>query len=117
MSTTVLCQADIKAAIKHAILNNERAVYKALEVLYKRQTAEEQRCEATIADNGVGFNGRDAQFCTSLYNSYQRYHSFTCKQLICLRRILCKYTRQLMENAIDNGVYLKQGNRYVRATP
>jgi hypothetical protein len=96
---------DIQASVKDAILTNDIAVYRALKILYSFQTASEQRSGETIEDNGVGFNGRDAGFCTSVYQSWQKYGNLTDKQITALRKILPKYSRQLTLNAIASGFY------------
>jgi len=44
--------------------------YRALTLVFERQTAQEQAAGVTIARNGVGFSGVDAEILTSLATQY-----------------------------------------------
>jgi len=55
-----------KDQILNMIDNRDDAVYRGLVAIYERQTADEQSTESTNHLNGVGFNGRDARFGSSL---------------------------------------------------
>ena len=49
-----------KSEIVELLLRNDRAVARALVVLYNRQTVDEQQSEETRHLNGIGFTGADA---------------------------------------------------------
>ncbi len=90
-------QKERKQKIIDSINNNENAVYKALIILYKRQTANEQAAEDTEERNNVGFSGVDANFLTSLSKQYLNKRKLSTEQIRCARKRLVHYTRQLME--------------------
>ena len=66
----------------------------ALLCVYGHQTAGEQAMAATVERNGEGFNGTDANFCSSLVEQFHRRGSLSPKQLAALRKIMPKYHRQ-----------------------
>lgn len=86
----------LKLAVS-ALLENPVYVQKALVILYNRQTASEQAQAQTTDFNGVGFNGRDAEFGTSLATKVLRGWSLSDKQIACGRRMVKKYWRQVSE--------------------
>jgi len=64
--------------------------------LYNHQTGAEQAYLHTREVNNVGFNQRDAEFCSSLAQQSLAGRGLSAKQVACLQRILPKYHRQLM---------------------
>jgi len=50
-----------KSDIVELLMTNDRAVGRALVVLYGRQTSTEKEAQCTILNNGVGFTGADAR--------------------------------------------------------
>ena len=77
--------------------DDDGVVIAALMTIYEKQTADEQVSGSTRWENGVGFNGRDAQFGTSLAQQYMRFGRLSPKQISAARRMLQKYRRQLPE--------------------
>ena len=86
----------------------------AVKVLYDRQTADEQDQHATRERNGVGFNGTDANYGTSLHDWMMRWvdgasnryhtrlgvyvrHPLTPKQCQAAGKMLAKYAKQIQE--------------------
>lgn len=93
-----------KAAINTLLMNNDRAVCRALVVLHNRQTSSEQITQTTNEHNGIGFTGADAEFLSSLAERVKKGWGLTPKQLACVRRTnkagfcqLAKYHGQLRE--------------------
>lgn len=89
-----------KDTIRALLESNASAVYRALIVLFNRQTADEQQSEDTKHLNGRGFNARDAKFGTDLaqrcLNPDKRYrYPLSVNQLAAARRMLRKYAGQL----------------------
>jgi hypothetical protein len=94
--------ADLTAtreSIKQLLLTSDRAVYRALVVLYERQTSDEQASATTTHKNGRGFSSFDAEFLTSLTQQYQRRGCLSPKQIACARKKVGHYTGQLLEAA------------------
>jgi hypothetical protein len=101
-----------KDEIKSNIVNNINWTIRSLEVLYNRQTTDEQRNLQTSHLNGRGFNGTDAEILTSFYNQVQKRKSYNNpvllseKQLDICKKKLPKYWKQIHEE-----IQLKQGNQ------
>jgi hypothetical protein len=79
-----------------------KAVVDFLLAMYERQTGDEQQTGSTREENGVGFNGTDARFLSSLAEQAlenRRTKKFPTdlspKQIECAKKKLVKYTRQL----------------------
>jgi hypothetical protein len=93
-------------SIRDLLTRNPKAVYRALVVLFERQTDDEKESEETKHDNGRGFNYRDAKFGSDLAQKCirpdPRYPSpLSVNQLAAARRMLHKYAGQLAR--IANG--------------
>lgn len=97
-----------------AIETNDSACVNALIKLYARQTTDEQQAERTGHDNGIGFNGTDAPFLSSLAKQAidrrraraagevpAHWTDLSPKQIGAARKCLKKYARQLLEIAQD----------------
>ena len=81
--------------IRNLIQTNDKVLYRALKKLYECQTAEEQGRQATIEHNGIGFNGVDGGFLSSVSEFLIKKGYLTDKQKVVVRKKLVKYTRQL----------------------
>lgn len=95
-----------KESIVDLLLKNDRAVARALVVLYNRQTLDERQREETRHHNGVGFTGADAGIGTNMATFYLRNGYLTKKQLQFWRQPnkrgiarICKYAGQLLDEA------------------
>ena len=88
-----------KEEIKNLLLVNDRAVMRAIVVIYNLQTAVEQSCNETHDANGVGFNGVDAPFLSSLAQQVLYKGYLTSKQIACGRKKILKYANQLVKIA------------------
>jgi SWI/SNF-related matrix-associated actin-dependent regulator 1 of chromatin subfamily A len=89
---------------KEVIQKDEYAI-SALLALYAYQTTDEQISRSVKHQNGMGFNGTDGGFCSSLAQQFQRKGRLTEKQIASLKRLLPKYHGQISElSAIPNGV-------------
>ncbi len=101
-----------KDQIKTNISTNTSWTIRTLEVLYGRQTSDEQETKSTTHQNGRGFNGRDSEILTSFYLQVQKRKLYnnpillSDKQLSICQKLLPKYWRQVLEE-----IELKQGNQ------
>jgi len=75
---------------------------KKLLYLYRMQTEEERMVAQTIQRNGRGFNGTDAQFCSSLAERVLNGAALSAKQLQVLEKILPKYSHQFEDGEWKN---------------
>lgn len=80
-----------------------KSVMKALVLLYSLQTSEEKEIQATVMDNGVGFNAVDAPILTSIAQQFLRTNAISEKQFRLSRAKLSKYENQIttMESMYD----------------
>ena len=91
MSSRVWTEEEIGKLVQ----TNDTVLYRALKKLYDCQTADEQRSQETIEHNGVGFNGVDGKFLSSVAEFLIKNGCLTAKQKVVVRKKLIKYTRQL----------------------
>lgn len=84
-----------KEAIKELLLKSDKAVQRAILALYNCQTESEKDSESTVESNGVGFNGCDAKFFSSLAQQIQSGRTLSVKQLHFARKGIVKYAGQL----------------------
>lgn len=85
--------------IKELLKKNDKAIERAIVALYSRQTESEKNSEATVEKNGIGYNGFDAKFFSSLAQQIQSGRTLTAKQIQFARRGIMKYAKQLAEIA------------------
>lgn len=85
--------------IRKLIEANTEVLYRALKRIYAKQTAEERSAGETLESNGVGFNGADSPFMSSLCEHLLRYGRLSEKQIAIARSKLRKYSRQLTQIA------------------
>lgn len=90
-----------KTEVKGLLVRNDEAVRKGIVAIYRLQTEEEKVAGETRVDNGVGFNGMDAPFLSSLARQVLQGRNLSEKQLAAGRKALLKYAGQLTR--IANG--------------
>ncbi len=101
-----------KEQIQENIKTNISWTIRTLEVLYGRQTTDEQLTQSTTHQNGRGFNGTDSFILTSFYQQIQKRRQYgnpvllSEKQLTICQKKLPKYWKQIQEE-----ISLKQGNQ------
>lgn len=90
-----------KEATVKLLETNDKAVAHALVVLYKNQTADEQRTEDTKYRNGEGFRPCHARVGTSMATFYLNRGFLTAKQVAYWRRAMKDGNTRI-------GIYWKQ---------
>lgn len=80
-------------------MDDKIEIKKKLLYLYQQQTIEEQSAGITIENNNRGFNGIDADFCTSLARWVLSGKPLTEKQMLSLQLKIPKYKRQFEDGA------------------
>lgn len=88
-----------KASIKELLRTNDRAVARALVVLYDRQTQDEKRDVRTKYHNNRGFNHGDAKALSYWACLVRSGHPLFPETLKNARRRLMKYAGQLAQIA------------------
>lgn len=90
-----------KERIQSLLETNDRAIGRALLVLYRRQTYEEQKTYETRNDNGIGFASCDARAGTGMALFFSKNNYLTTKQIA--------YWRKKMKSGTSRiGKYWKQ---------
>ena len=83
--------------IKALLLKNDRAVERAIIVLFNRQTHTEQQAGHTSESNGRGFNAFDAESGSYYAKWIQSGRSLSGRHLEKARKMSQRYVRQLLE--------------------
>lgn len=96
--------ASRKAEIQKLLDTNDRAVCRAIIVIYNRQT-EAEKCSATTQeDNGIGFSGVDATILSSFAEQLlginrRAVPMLSARQLEIARPKIRRYWKQLLDAA------------------
>lgn len=85
-----------KEYIAEKLETNDKWLYQGITAIYNRQTADEQAAGETTHQNGVGFNGVDAQIMSSFAEFLAKTGFLTSKQKIIARKKMKKYAGQLL---------------------
>lgn len=88
-----------KELIVERMNRDPKWLYRGILAIYDRQTADEQASETTSHDNGIGFNGVDASFLSSLAKQVRNRGFLTPTQLTFARKKMAKYAGQLLRIA------------------
>lgn len=97
-SVEVNGKAWTKDMIKELIQTNDKAVVRALLVIYNYQTESEKACGETRFDNGIGFNGVDANILTSFAEQVNTRGFLSPKQMMIARKKMLKYSGQILRH-------------------
>ena len=84
-----------KDSIKEKLLTNDAWLWRGIRAIYSFQTDAEKSSGATVEDNGVGFNGVDAEILTSFAHQLAIRGFLTPKQNVIARKKMTKYAGQL----------------------
>lgn len=90
-----------KDEIKANIANNNNWLIRGLLAIFNNQTSDEQSAGTTTHDNGIGFNGVDAEILSSFATHYKLRGFLSPKQIQIARKKMLKYSGQLTD--IANG--------------
>jgi hypothetical protein len=90
-----------KVEIKDMLVSNDNWLVRGLLAIFNCQTATEQEAGITAEDNGIGFNGADAEILSSFAKFYKKNGYLSPKQREICRKKMAKYAGQLEK--IANG--------------
>jgi hypothetical protein len=88
--------------VKTGQVENRKIVYKMLQAMFQRQTADEQCADTTKHVNKMGFNGSDARVLSDIAKKSQQYQNLTIRQAAYVAKKLMKYAGQLEQIAKGN---------------
>ena len=91
-----------KEDIRKVLQTDDKAVARGVVAIFNLQTEDEQNVGKTSVKNGVGFNGVDANFMSSIAQFYMRRNFLSPKQVEFARKKLLKYSNQLAMLANEN---------------
>lgn len=103
----------LQDAIKKQIISNDAQSIKAMMKIYAYQTADEKFTGMTYDSNGVGFNGNDSNILTSFCEQYKKSRYLSPKQLSIVKKKIGKYAGQIVNHAIEKGIWVKKENQWV----
>lgn len=84
--------------------NSNKAVFRAVHVIFNNQTQDEQTQETAGIINGVGFNKIDAPFMSRMHGlMMKKDYAFSEAQINAIRKTVKKYWKQLLGAAERNG--------------
>ena len=84
--------------IRKLLRKNNKAVERALTLLYSFQTYDEQKYGHTGECNGVGFNRVDSNILSSFAEQINKGYNLTEKQLAIARIKVLKYANQILKH-------------------
>lgn len=90
-----------KEEIRFRLETNNDWLIRGLLAIYDRQTQDEKSSEITVHENGIGFNGVDANLLSSYARYYREEGWLSKKQIEYARKKMLKYAGQLAR--IANG--------------
>ena len=94
-ATPTMSKLALLAALKQRLATDDRWALRALMLVYKNQTADEQSTQQTLEHNGIGFSGPDAEILSSFAQQYQRRGRLSPKQMHLLKRKISSYAGQV----------------------
>lgn len=97
-----------KENIEELLKTNDRAVMRALVVLYSFQTQDEKEAGLTLHPNKRGFNAYDARALSKAIEKVKTDEGFTKEELDCIRPKILKYSAQLATVANEREAERKQ---------
>lgn len=89
-------QLEWKQYLHDLVRTNDKALLRAIWVIYQRQTDEEQKTGVTTEENGMGFGKIDAEFFTNLVVKMKHGQKLTPGEMAAAHNKMPKYWRQLM---------------------
>jgi len=90
--------------IEHMIATNDKWLERGILAIWKFQTRNEKVWVTTHEYNGVGFNGPDGHFLTSLGNILNKGYHLSDKQKFVARKRMKKYCGQLLKIANEKTI-------------
>ena len=93
---------------KKMLQEEDAWLIRGMKKIFEYQTEAEQRAHNTIEDNGVGFNGVDAGFLTSLVEQHNKRGKLSPKQIEAARKAMKKYAGQLSRILEEENPFWKE---------
>lgn len=88
-----------KTEIQNLLSTNNTMVIRSLLQIYNRQTDDEKTYKETAYNNGIGFNGCDANIMSNMAEFYLKKGYLSNNQINIVRKKIMKYSGQLTKIA------------------
>jgi hypothetical protein len=89
-------QKQWKEYLQNLLVKNQNALYKAILVIYDRQTPDEKESYVSVHDNNKGFSKVDCEFLTGIAKKILHGQPLTKDEYYKARNKMKKYWKQLM---------------------
>ena len=99
--------------LKEQLAIKDNQAIKGLLTIYKYQTSEEKSNGYTKDFNGVGFSSIDSDILSSFAEQYLTKGFLSPKQMMCVKKNMPKYAKQLIEHSISSGKIRKENGEYI----
>lgn len=102
---------ELVQGLRYQISHNTEKARRALLLVYSKQTASEQNSGQTLEYNCVGFTALDAEILTGIATFYKSYNFLTPRQDQIVKRLMPKYTGQILASSIERGLIVQVSPR------
>jgi len=92
-----ITKTQVKEFVRGKLSTDQTWAKQALLRIYEFQTADEQRMQNTVYNNGVGFTGTDGKILTSFAKQLLKSGYLSEKQMILLMKKIPKYWIQVVK--------------------
>lgn len=86
---------DRTSFIREKLATDRGWAIRGLVRIFENQTEDEKSSQSTLIDNGIGFNGADAEILSSIATQYLHGTNLSAKQMEIVYKRLPKYAKQL----------------------
>ena len=90
-------QDQWRAYLQNLVMTNDRALLRAVVLIYDNQTNEEKVWNKSIDWNGIGFNRWDSSEMSEIAKKIKRKEELKQNEIIHARYVMPKYWKQLMK--------------------
>jgi len=92
-----ITKTQVKEFVRGKLSTDQTWAKQALLRIYEFQTADEQRMQNTVYNNGVGFTGTDGKILTSFAKQLLKSGYLSEKQMILLMKKMSRYWIQVVK--------------------
>lgn len=102
---------ELLQGLRYQISHNTEKARRALLLVYSKQTTSEQNSGQTLEYNCEGFTALDAEILTDIATFYKNYNFLTPRQDQIVKRLMPKYTGQILASSIERGLIVQVSPR------
>ena len=106
MAKTVIVKGKewTKDSVRTLLQTNDKAILRAIKLIYSFQTEEEKCFECTNTNNGQGFSKVDADIMSSFARTLNQGRPLSEKQMAIARKGIVKYSNQIFNYMKSNEI-------------